>query len=206
MDNTVKLPVQISTRRITGPNLNVFYPVVMGLPNTAVQQRINNAILNMVNSLIMTQGYYQNPQIQILGWYELKNNQRGILSITLGNYGYPPRAAHGMTYIKSLTFDVQTGHIYTLAQMFKPGSNYVEVLSEIIRKQIAQRDIPLLDGFKGIRPDQDFYIADKSLVIYFQLYEITPYYVGLPMFPISVFELQDIIDENGPLARMATNN
>ena len=52
---------------------------------------------------------------------------------------------------------------------------------------------------------QHFYIADKTLVIYFQLYEITPYVVGLPMFPISVFDLADIIDESGPLGRLATN-
>ncbi|HHY20883.1 MAG TPA: DUF3298 domain-containing protein [Bacilli bacterium] len=68
--------------------------------------------------------------------------------------------------------------------------------------QIKQRDIFLLNGFTVIRPDQDFYIADKALVIYFQLYEITPYAYGFPMFPISVYEIQDIIDENGPLGRM----
>ena len=44
------------------------------------------------------------------------------------------------------------------------------------------------------------------LVIYFQLYEITPYVEGLPMFPISVFELADIIRENSPLSRLAINN
>ena len=49
-------------------------------------------------------------------------------------------------------------------------------------------------------------MADKALVIYFQLYDITPYVFGFPMFPISVYEIQDIIDENGPLGRMAVNN
>ena len=68
------------------------------------------------------------------------------------------------------------------------------------------RDIQLLNEFTAIQTNQDFYIADKVLVIYFQLYEITPYVEGLPMFAISVFDLIDIIDENSPLSRMAVNN
>ena len=90
--------------------------------------------------------------------------------------------------------------------MFIPGSNYVEVISNHIQQQIQQRNIQLLDDFTTIQPQQDFYIADKTLVIYFQLYEITPYVEGLPMFPISVFDLMDIMGENSPLSRLAINN
>jgi hypothetical protein len=37
-------------------------------------------------------------------------------------------------------------------------------------------------------------------IIYFQLYEMTGYIFGFPMFPISLFEIQDI-DEKSPLGR-----
>ncbi|MFB4475682.1 RsiV family protein, partial [Oceanobacillus caeni] len=59
--------------------------------------------------------------------------------------------------------------------------------------------------FTKIEPNQYFYIADKTLVIYFQLYELAPYAFGFPMFPISVYDIQDIIDEEGPLGRMAAS-
>lgn len=203
--NTIQPPVQVITQRLFHPNMDLFYPIVVGLTNAVVQQKINALIFNLVTSLISEQGYYQNPQIQITGGYEIKNNQRGILSLDIINYGYQPMAAHGMTYIKALTFDVNTGKTYQLSELFKPDSNYVMVLSDNIRQQIKQRDIPLLEDFKGISPNQDFYIADKALVVFFQLYEITPYYIGLPMFPVSVFELQSIAREQGPLDRMATN-
>ncbi|MGI6066429.1 MAG: RsiV family protein, partial [Bacillota bacterium] len=94
------------------------------------------------------------------------------------------------------------GRLYQLQDLFKPGADYVARLSEIIGIQIERRNIPILGEFTGIRPDQDFYIADKALVIYFQLYEITPYAYGFPYFPISVYEIQDIIDEEGPLGKM----
>lgn len=203
--NLVLPPVQIITQHINKINLDLFYPVIIGLKNVVLQQKINNEILSLVNSLIVKQGYYSNPQTQVVGWYELKTNERGILSITIGNYAYPPHAAHGMTYISALTFDVLTGKLYQLNELFKPGSEYVKAISEMIKIQIKERKIPLLNGFNSINPNQDYYIADKALVIYFQLYEITPYYVGLPMFPISVFSLQDLINEGGPLDKMANN-
>jgi hypothetical protein len=75
-----------------------------------------------------------------------------------------------------------------------------------MKEQIVERKIQLITDFTVIKPNQDYYIADKSLVIYFQLYEITPYVYGFPMFPISVYDIQNIIDEMGPLGRMAENN
>ncbi|MNI20915.1 Peptidoglycan-N-acetylmuramic acid deacetylase PdaC [compost metagenome] len=151
--------------------------------------------------MLHQQGYPQNPQTDVTANYELKNNQRGILSLTLINYAFSG-GAHGLTLQKSLTFNVQTGKSYTLKELFKPGSDYVAKLSAIIQAQIKERDIPLLVDFKAIRPDQDFYIADKALVIYFQQYELAAYVYGILHFPISVYQIQSIIDEDGPLGRM----
>ncbi|OAH60929.1 hypothetical protein AWH49_14620 [Domibacillus aminovorans] len=185
----------------------VFYPKVIGMQDQGMERSINRAIAYQTQQLINQQvGNMPTTVVQMLGSYEIKNNQRQVLSLSLSNYTYHDHAAHGMTYIKSLTFDLQKEKLCELKDLFKPGSDYVKRLSTLIRMQIKQRDIQLLGDFTEIQPNQDFYIADKALVIYFQLYEITPYAFGFPMFPISVFDLQDIIDENGPLGRMAVND
>jgi hypothetical protein len=199
--NGIQLPVYIHTMRLFLPNLNVYYPAVYGLADRVVQQKINSSILNLTDKMIRDQGYYENPMTQITGYYEIKTNERKILSLSLINYAFSG-GAHGLTVIKSLTFDVETGKEYRLKELFKKGADYVKVISDIVALQIKERDIETLGDFNGIRPDQDYYIADKCLVIYFQLYEITPYVYGLPYFPISVYEIQDIIDEDGPLGRM----
>lgn len=203
MDPT-RVPLLIETIPYHHANqIKILYPRVVAMPNQRVQQMINQRIVTQVEELIRSQ---QQNQIQgnteMTGFYELKNNQRGVLSLTQNNYAYTPPAAHGLTLLKSLTLNTQTGHVYTLRELFKSGSNYVEILSNLIRAQIKERDVPLLGEFTGIKPDQDFYIADKTLVIYFQLYEITPYVYGFPMFPISVYSIQGIIDEQGPLGAM----
>lgn len=202
-----QLPVQVSTVPFKAPNILIYYPIIKGMQNKMAQQKINDAILTNVQFLIKKQDYYEHPELtEISGYYELKTNERRILSLTLINFAYTQHAAHGMTYLTGLTFDVNTGESYTLKDLFKPGSSYVQTISNIIDLQIKKREMTLLHGFSGIKPDQDFYIADKCLVIFFQLYEITAYVYGFPMFPISVYELADIIDEEGPLGKMLPGN
>ena len=196
-----KFPVCISTMKLVMPRLEVYYPVVSGLHNLNVQRKINNNILSLAYQMIKDQGYYENPQTTMTGYYEIKTNERGILSLSLTNYAFSG-GAHGMTIMKSLTFNIETGKMYSLGDLFKSGSDYVNVLSEIIKKQIKERDIPTIEEFDQIRPNQDFYIADKAVVVYFQLYELAPYVYGFPQFPISVYEIQDIIKEDGPLGEM----
>src|SRR5690606_28405853 len=134
--------------------------------------------------------------VQMAGTYDIKNNQRDVLSLTFTNRAYHNHAAHGITYIKSLTYDMQHRRAYTINELLKPGSNYGARLTHLSNAQIHERDIGTLNALPTIGPEQDLYIADKTLVIYVQLYEITPYVFGFPMFPISVYNLLDIIEEN----------
>jgi len=154
-----------------------------------------------MNKLLIEQNFHEKDLVEMDASYEIKNNQRGILSLNLIVYSFTG-GAHGMTIIKSMTFDTTTGKQYTLNDLFQKGSNYEKELSIIISEDIKKWGIQLLGKFDGIRGDQDFYIADTSIVIYFQLYEITPYVWGFPYFPIPILDIQDIITQDGPLNRM----
>jgi len=208
MTMPVTLPVLMKTMNVSnGPDLQVFYPRVVKMQNRALEHLINTSIVAKTQELINLQ-VNQSPStvVEMLGTYEVKNNQRDVLSLAFSNYTYYYQAAHGMTYIKSLTFDLKQGKLLQLKDLFKSDSDYINRISSLIKVQIAERDIPLLEEFTTIQPNQDFYIADKTLVIYFQLYELTPYVFGFPMFPLSVYDLQDIIIEDGPLGRLSQNN
>ncbi|WP_144511848.1 DUF3298 and DUF4163 domain-containing protein [Bacillus sp. FJAT-22090] len=199
----MNLPVRIETKRIfkQSPNVNVYYPIVSNLPHPHIEKKINGDIITLLNKMLIEQGFYAEGVEEITGYYEIKNNQRGILSILLIVYTFSG-GAHGLTLCKSLTFDVTTGKMYTLRDLFKPNSDYVKTLSGIINKKIIEWDVPLLGEFKEIRKDQDYYIADHCLVIYFQLYEITPYVYNFPFFPIVIKDIEKIVPSNGPLEKM----
>lgn len=203
------LPVNIQTMVAQQPPATViYYPQVVGMDDPGVQQVINQQIYQLVESLYQQQFQPQGTHSfdQMIGTFEIKTNERYVLSLTLSNYAMTTGSAHGLTLMQSLTFDIQAGNSYQLRGLFQSGSDYVTKLTDIVQKQIRQRNIETLEPFHSISPNQDFYIADKCLVLYFQLYEIAPYAVGFPMFPISVFELQDIASDDGPLGRMATGS
>ncbi len=193
---TMMLPIRVRT--MTAKNVKINVPYVTGGTASAAQEAMNKAIAAATQELMKEQGYPSKDIQEMDGTFEIKTNERGVLSLSLLNYAFTG-GAHGNTLQKSLTFDADTGRSYTLGQLFKSGSNYIARLDAIIEAQIKARQLPLLVEYPGITPDQDFYVADKSLVIYFPLYDIVPYAWGFPYFPISVFEIQDIIDEDGPL-------
>lgn len=195
----MNFPVPIQTKKIpTKSNqVNVYYPQVV-LTDKNVQRKINNEIISTLNKLLVEQNYYSPDLVELLANFEIKTNERKILSLNLIVYSFTG-GAHGMTIVRSLTFDVTTGRTYTLAQLFKPNSNYVDIISNIVKQRLQQWDIMLLQPFTKIRPDQDFYLADNSIVIYFQLYEISPYVQGFPYVPIPILDLQSIMNPDGPL-------
>ncbi|MGB9841029.1 DUF3298 domain-containing protein [Thermovenabulum sp.] len=191
-------PVTIKTRYIKKERLDVEYPEVNGIKNENVKHYINSVILSSVNKLIEQTGYYENPMTEVTGRYHIRTNERCILSISIEMYWFAG-GAHGITILKSLTFDVKNGKVYQLKDLFKENVDYITPLSNIIKRQIKERNIPVIVDFKSIKPDQDFYIENRTLVIYFQLYELAPYAYGFVTFPIPTREIKNIINKKGPL-------
>lgn len=202
--NRTLSPVPICTMEIRRNGTSIDYPQIGHVTHLRVQRSINEAIVQLVESLIAEQQEKQGVHsfTEMIGLFEIKTNERSILSLTLSNYAYAYPHANGLTVMRSLTFDVETGKQYELNDLFLQGSPYVQRLSTLVKQQIKERNIPVIGEFSGISPQQEFYIADKTLVLYFQSIQITPHYVGIPMFPISVYQLEDIIDPDGPLERM----
>lgn len=182
------------------PNIKIYYPVLANI-KTVGQKKINFKLFEIVNLVMKQQGYYDNTVKEMLSYYEIKNNQRNMLSISIINSAYIGED-EGLTKIKSLTVDMESGKSYKLKDLFKERTNYIDVLSEIVQRQINQRKIQVVGEYSGLNPNQDFYITDKSLVIYFQLYELTAYAYGIPYFPIPIYDIEEIIDMKGPLGRM----
>lgn len=197
----IKRPVDTVTRVYRAPNVTMLYPQVFGHESVNANTRMNLLIRNQTMDLVKS---LTQPDIKttIDGSFEIKNNQRGILSLVLiglAEFG----GAHPMTKAASLTMNTATGKSYALHELFIPGDGYKAIINAEIARQIELRQIPLLDGFKGISSDQDYYLADSVLMIYYQLYELSPYAAGFPYFPIPIYLLNDVIPQEGLLSRMS---
>jgi len=179
----------------------VIYPRVEGLRNSRVQKHINTLLKRRVRSLLRRQGFGQ-PNTYLWGVNETRLNASGVLSITEDIYAYREHAAHGLTMRTAATFDLVSGRLYTLSELFRSGLDYITPISQEIKRQIEEKKIPLLRDFAFIAPNQEYYIAATALVVYFQTYDYTPYYVGIPEFPIPLDSLIDYLDEPSPLHRL----
>ncbi|NLY42575.1 MAG: DUF3298 and DUF4163 domain-containing protein [Clostridiaceae bacterium] len=194
-----RIVAEITPRKVTRPGISITYPQVSGLKNPEVQFKINQAIIEQIQQMV----YSQIPDAaEIQVDYRVTYNQNGILSMVFEQYSYVRGAAHGMTTVESLTIDLENARIYTLKDLFNPGSNYVETINNQIKLQIKERDIPMLKEFDSISENQQFYLTEKDIVIYFQLYEYTPYVYGIPEFPIPIASMVNMINKDGPLGKL----
>ena len=134
----------------------------------------------------------------VFGEYEVHVDRGGVLSVTLQYSAYHQYMAHPMHVRASVTGNLHTGEVYSLADLFS-GDEYVEVLSRFVKAEIEKNGAPTLAEFERIAPDQDFYLTGDALVLYFQLYELYPYAWGFPEFVIPYEAIAGILKEGGPV-------
>ncbi|GLX67992.1 WG repeat-containing protein [Paenibacillus glycanilyticus] len=180
----------------------VYYPAVEGLSNPAAQERLNETlkVMSQVKPI---------PGDEQLGYtysgdFDVTFFHKNLLEIEMTGYNYPAGAAHGMPTQVYAHINVTSGDMFTLKDLFKANSNYVKVLSDIIGEQIKtdpQYDYVFPDTYKGIKPDQPFFMTQDALHLYFEPYEIAPYAAGFPTFTIPFSEIMSIIDERGDFWR-----
>jgi len=120
-------------------------------------------------------------------------NQNNLLSIHMEEFVYPKGAVHPTTFWRALTFSLKTGQELELSQLFKKDANYKERINALIQKDIAKRDIVWLTPFQSIDEQQEFYLKDNSLVVYYQLYRYTPYSSGFLEFEIPYGDVADLL-------------
>lgn len=113
-------------------------------------------------------------------------------------------AGSSSTTHKFYTIDKKSGDFVKLSELFRPGTDYVGRLSELVKKQMLERNKEAEgtyfvepdefgDGFTGISPEQNFFINEKGrLVICFDKYEIAIGAEGSPEFEINPDDIADI--------------
>lgn len=186
------------------PNIDyyVYYPEVDGMKNKAAQDKLNQQLKDL--SQVKPIPPSTKLDYSYSGDFSVEFFRKQLLVMNLSGYNFPFGAAHGMPSQIYVNVDLTTGQIYGLKDLFKPGSDYVQVLSDIIAYQIQHNpeySYVWKDSYQGIKPDQPFYVNERALFIYFTPYEIAPYAAGFPTFTILFQEIMNIIDTQGSFWR-----
>ncbi len=138
--------------------------------------------------------------------YELLSPPGYIYSVKFNVMGYTDGAAHPYHFSKTVNFNLETGRAIMLDELFLPGSNYLQVFSDISKADLSARDIGFDPTFfAGADPTPENYkswnITADGLLITFDEYQVAAYAAGPQTVTIPYGALKDIIDPNGPLGK-----
>lgn len=180
--------------------VTVYYPVIEGLPSKEVTNKINLTLKKKFTSSRKDLTIEDELSVEDSFQAELLHS---ILIINHKGYDYYFGAAHGMPIKNYYHFDLSSGELFSLSDLFHEGADYVSAISNIIGNKIEQaqksEDSLYFDGFSTITKNQYFHLTAEGLVIYFYPYDIAPYAAGFPEFLITYDELANLINYSSPL-------
>jgi len=106
-----------------------------------------------------------------------------ILSIQFGVDGYADGAAHPYHWTKTLNYDLESGQVLSLDALFLPGTDYLILIADYCKAELATRDIGFELGFSGgADPLPENYLnwnlTYEGLLITFDEYQVAPYAAG----------------------------
>lgn len=187
--------------------INLKIPVISGAPNSAAAKKINNRFYkdavnfaaplekDAIKTLAESKktGSFPFHKYSAFTTYRVKYNKNDILSIPV-RYSRYTGGANGVETQTGYTYDLKNGKLLTLSELFEKGFDYKKVISDEVFHQIkanSEMYFPeTIKNFKGIDPNQPYYLEDGNLVVFYGPFEIAPHAYGIPEFKIPFSKLK----------------
>jgi hypothetical protein len=142
--------------------------------------------------------------------YTINLAQDDLVSVQFDIGSYYQGAAHPNSYTETLNYDLKNGKQLRLADLFKPGSRYLQTLSTLcvadLKKQWKEKNAEVMEDMlkDGSAPTAKNYeswtITKRGLGINFDPYQVAPYAAGPQSVVVPYSALKDLIKPDGPLA------
>ncbi len=175
----------------------ILYPQVQSV---SAAQRINDSMCDAVAEKA------RRLDAPVFTNYRVEHNHDGIFSVRIYLYNLYGTQESCLDSV-SLNYDVNNGELCSISDIFD-GSNdrWRGLLPDIVTAQAQDRDMTLLNDLMPVDDNQEFYVTDDSVVLLYDVYEIATYPAGAPEFSIPIRQLDEFIDDNGPLGEMKVEN
>lgn len=122
---------------------------------------------------------------EALQTFEVTYNKACIISLYFDNYRYTG-GAHGLTVRTSQTWNLKTGKMLKLRELYKCSDNYKSYIKKKIIEQIRENPDIYFVNYEELMEQtfdvNNFYCTPQGVVVYFQQYDIAPYASGIREF------------------------
>lgn len=169
---------------------NIEYPTIQNTSNNNLITYINKTMREDILAFkqVNIDNYLENKHdLLILANYEITLNKNNLISIPIV-FSESEKYSRLINYINTYNYDINKNKKIELSDIFKNKFNYTSYINNLIEKQT---DTP----FRGILPDQTFYITPNSIVICFSSYELDNLYSGIQEFEIKFKEIEENLSE-----------
>lgn len=128
--------------------------------------------------------------------YDLIENSTRFMTVRLNIL---QTSASGYNQVRYYHMDKRNNRVFELKDMFKKDVDYVAFLSKYVEtymevEEAKKGESIFINDFKTIKKDQSFYLLNqKTLVLVFDEYEITPGYYGIYEVSIPLKDIEKIL-------------
>ncbi len=168
---------------MTGANYKISYPVVQ-LVSPLAQNKINGKIEGLVQNFLK-EATLPGKAASVFD-YQFRYEDPGLISFTFRSSYAEQRATHGMSYVRGLVFNKNTGEQLPLQNFLKITAQQLEeeARSNLTSWDGKHVDYTWLNAVK--RVPEDYYLQGYGkLTVMFQVYELAPYAYGPTCIPFT---------------------
>lgn len=185
---------------LSSPAADINYPVLSGMKDNMLQKKINDTIYTDMVATYKEYGYLNGPDdSSYLNCNYVIAREKDLLLIDQQIYTYYFGAAHGYSYRNILYIDINTGSVYTLADLFTTDPGVWDHLSNAVKAMVDEKQDEVgyfVDDIKITAYDH-FAIKKDGLVIYYGEGDIASYAAGMQEFFIPFSDLDAYINTQG---------
>lgn len=201
-------------------SVDVQYPQIEGLADFEQAELVNG---ELSHTAIVTMDEFRDEVVETaspdpLGSkssvtirYDVDMLAPELVSVRYDINVYSAGAAHPNLFYKTLTWDIAHGSEVRLADLFMPGTPYLERLSALAIADLERQYAAFGEGFEalsadiraGAAPREDHFsswtMGPGGLTIHFEPYQVAPYAAGPQHVTIGWSSLAEILEPEGPV-------
>ncbi|MBZ0290351.1 MAG: DUF3298 and DUF4163 domain-containing protein [Anaerolineae bacterium] len=220
LENGLTLDNQHSSEAVEQPKITieVDQPVLSG--DAAIVDAFNAAVETIIedtagrfktDTLAYQTGESLPPDIAAMGSYmdvryRVFTPTASLLSIGFDVGWYTAGAAHPNSYSRTLNYDLSSGTVLVLDDLFKTDAPYLEALSAYSVRALTEKGTLIFPD--GAEPTDENYknwnMTPDGLLITFDDYQVAPHVAGPQQVVIPYLDLTDLIDPDGVLGPLVT--
>lgn len=193
---------------VTMVNVDISYPEIRGEISKLCAKRFNehyareaqsqrrHARVELYGSAVEDFKYTQEKgypfhAYELMQAFSVTFNSLPVLSLYYDVYQYTG-GAHGMTDRTGDTWDLQHCRMLSMGDLFRRGYDYTVPILKYVSVEAARRqasgEASYFEGLEqNIRKyfdEKNFFLSCQGLNVFYPLYSIAPYYVGIQVFTV----------------------